>query len=175
MGVASLVKLLIIDEVHLLNDDRGPVIETLVARTLRMVEASQSMIRIVGLSATLPNYEDVGRFLRVNLSTGMFYFDASFRRVTHRAALPVHTKFCEPPGSADSKARIGLSAVTASGLWADLTASLSAHATLVSPATVGPSVLADAICRMQLDPPALNFEPPPLPAGLCLFRCSSLV
>jgi len=30
-------KLLIIDEVHLLNDERGPVIETLVARTLRQV------------------------------------------------------------------------------------------------------------------------------------------
>ena len=36
-AVASLVKLLIIDEVHLLNDERGPVIETLVARTLRQV------------------------------------------------------------------------------------------------------------------------------------------
>jgi replicative superfamily II helicase len=31
------VRLLIIDEVHLLHDDRGPVIETIVARTLRMV------------------------------------------------------------------------------------------------------------------------------------------
>jgi activating signal cointegrator complex subunit 3 len=37
MALATLVKLLIIDEVHLLNDDRGPVIETLVARTLRQV------------------------------------------------------------------------------------------------------------------------------------------
>ena len=48
------VKLLIIDEVHLLADERGPVIETIVARTLRRVESTQSMIRIVGLSATLP-------------------------------------------------------------------------------------------------------------------------
>lgn len=37
VSMASLVRLLIIDEVHLLNDDRGPVIETLVARTLRQV------------------------------------------------------------------------------------------------------------------------------------------
>ena len=64
VAVASLVRLLILDEVHLLADERGPVIETLVARTLRQVEASQSMIRIVGLSATLPNYRDVGEFLR---------------------------------------------------------------------------------------------------------------
>ena len=55
--MAASVRLLVIDEVHLLNDDRGPVIETLVARTLRMVETSQQMIRIVGLSATLPNYQ----------------------------------------------------------------------------------------------------------------------
>ena len=37
VSVAALVKLLIIDEVHLLNDSRGPVIETIVARTLRQV------------------------------------------------------------------------------------------------------------------------------------------
>lgn len=45
------------------------------------VEASQSMIRIVGLSATLPNYSDVGAFLGVNPHTGLFYFDASYRPV----------------------------------------------------------------------------------------------
>lgn len=58
------LKLLIIDEVHLLNEERGAVIETIVARTLRQVESSQSVIRIVGLSATLPNYIDVADFLR---------------------------------------------------------------------------------------------------------------
>ena len=36
-SLTSLVRLLIIDEVHLLHDDRGPVIETIVARTLRQV------------------------------------------------------------------------------------------------------------------------------------------
>ncbi|KAL3683377.1 hypothetical protein R1sor_001399 [Riccia sorocarpa] len=81
MALAVLVKLLIIDEVHLLNDDRGPVIETLVARTLRQVETSQSMIRIVGLSATLPNYLEVAQFLHVNPEAGLFYFDASYRPV----------------------------------------------------------------------------------------------
>lgn len=37
VAVAQAVTLLIIDEVHLLNDERGPVIETLVARTQRQV------------------------------------------------------------------------------------------------------------------------------------------
>lgn len=73
------VKLLIIDEVHLLHEDRGSVIETLVARTLRQVESTQLMIRVVGLSATLPNYMDVADFLGVNRNIGMFYFDQLFR------------------------------------------------------------------------------------------------
>jgi len=50
------VKLLIIDEIHLLHDTRGPVLEAIVTRTIRMVEQSKEQIRIVGLSATLPNY-----------------------------------------------------------------------------------------------------------------------
>ncbi|TFY57142.1 hypothetical protein EVJ58_g7210 [Rhodofomes roseus] len=79
--LASQVKLLIIDEVHLLNDERGAVIETIVARTLRQVESTQSVIRIIGLSATLPNYIDVAEFLSVNRYTGLFYFDSSFRPV----------------------------------------------------------------------------------------------
>ncbi|AET39778.1 RNA helicase Ecym_4766 [Eremothecium cymbalariae DBVPG len=78
-SLVSKVRLLIIDEVHLLHEDRGSVIETLVARTLRQVESSQSMIRIVGLSATLPNFIDVADFLGVNRHVGMFYFDQSFR------------------------------------------------------------------------------------------------
>lgn len=75
------VRLLIIDEVHMLHDERGAVIESLVARTQRQVESTQSLIRIVGLSATLPNYVDVADFLRVNRMAGLFYFDASFRPV----------------------------------------------------------------------------------------------
>jgi replicative superfamily II helicase len=39
------------------------------------------MIRIVGLSATLPNYQDIAKFLRVNLDSGLFYFDSSYRPV----------------------------------------------------------------------------------------------
>ncbi|XP_046804220.1 activating signal cointegrator 1 complex subunit 3 [Lucilia cuprina] len=81
VALISLVKLLIIDEVHLLHGERGPVVEALVARTLRLVESSQSMIRIVGLSATLPNYIDVSNFLRVNPMKGLFYFDGRFRPV----------------------------------------------------------------------------------------------
>lgn len=77
----QLVKLIIIDEIHLLHDSRGPVLEALVARTLRYIESSQDMIRLVGLSATLPNFEDVATFLRVNPEKGLFFFDNSYRPV----------------------------------------------------------------------------------------------
>eukprot|EP00164_Ancoracysta_twista_P005304 GFYU01007260.1.p1 GENE.GFYU01007260.1~~GFYU01007260.1.p1 ORF type:complete len:2145 (-),score=864.44 GFYU01007260.1:262-6696(-) len=75
----QLVRLVIIDEIHLLHDDRGPVLETIVARTIRQIEQTQEMIRIVGLSATLPNYDDVATFLRVD--KGLFHFDNSYRPV----------------------------------------------------------------------------------------------
>ncbi|XP_078504501.1 activating signal cointegrator 1 complex subunit 3 [Lissotriton helveticus] len=81
IGLSQLVRLLILDEVHLLHEDRGPVLESLVARTLRQVESTQSMIRILGLSATLPNYLDVASFLHVNPFIGLFYFDGRFRPV----------------------------------------------------------------------------------------------
>ncbi|KAI0905593.1 Sec63 Brl domain-containing protein [Ustulina deusta] len=91
------VRLLIIDEVHMLHDERGAVLESLVARTERQVESTQSMIRIVGLSATLPNYVDVADFLKVNLQAGLFYFDASFRPV------PLEQHFIGVKGKAGSK------------------------------------------------------------------------
>lgn len=80
-NLLSLVRLMIIDEIHLLQSDRGPVLEALVARTLRFVESSQKMTRIVGLSATLPNFQDVAEFLRVDPNHGLFYFDNSYRPV----------------------------------------------------------------------------------------------
>lgn len=52
VAVASSVRLLIVDEVHLLNDERGPVIETLVARTHRQVRhPAQSSLQAVCLNA----------------------------------------------------------------------------------------------------------------------------
>ncbi len=71
-------------EIHLLNDSRGPVIESLVARSLRSSSKSQNAVRLVGLSATLPNYKDVALFLHVELDgprRGMFFFDNSYRPV----------------------------------------------------------------------------------------------
>jgi pre-mRNA-splicing helicase BRR2 len=80
-GLSTMVSLIIIDEIHLLHDDRGPVLECIVARTLRQMQQTQDQIRLVGLSATLPNYQDVAAFMRVDASKGLFFFDNSFRPV----------------------------------------------------------------------------------------------
>ncbi|KAF8761911.1 Sec63 protein [Rhizoctonia solani] len=75
----NLVRLIIIDEIHLLHDDRGPVLESIIARTIRRMEQNGEYVRLVGLSATLPNYKDVAKFLRVDEKKGLFYFDATYR------------------------------------------------------------------------------------------------
>lgn len=77
----QLVRLVIMDEIHLLHDSRGPVLEAIVARTIRQIETTQEHIRLVGLSATLPNYQDVAVFLRVKPDKGLYYFGNQYRPV----------------------------------------------------------------------------------------------
>lgn len=79
MSYTNLVRLIIIDEIHLLHDDRGPVLESIVSRTIRKIEQTGDPVRLVGLSATLPNYRDVASFLRVDPLNGLFHFDGSYR------------------------------------------------------------------------------------------------
>lgn len=79
----SQVRLLIMDEIHLLNEDRGPVLEAIVARSLRQKEADpdQYNVRLVGLSATLPNYKDVAHFLQADIREGLKVFGPEYRPV----------------------------------------------------------------------------------------------
>ena len=79
LSYTNLVRLIIIDEIHLLHDDRGPVLESIVSRTIRKTEQTGEPVRIVGLSATLPNYRDVASFIRADFQTGVFQFDGSYR------------------------------------------------------------------------------------------------
>lgn len=53
------VKLVMIDEVHFLNDDRGAVLEAVISR-LRIQSPS---CRIVAVSATVPNIKDITNWL----------------------------------------------------------------------------------------------------------------
>lgn len=72
------IRLVIIDEIHLLEDDRGPVLESIVARMANKAELTQSYIRIIGLSATLPNYNDVAGFIK---ASHIHFFDKTYRPV----------------------------------------------------------------------------------------------
>lgn len=89
----------------LFTQERGAVIEAIVARTLRQVESSQTQIRIVGLSATLPTYKDVAVFLRVNVARDLFYFDSSYRPV------PLETCFIGVMGQNINKVKASMNEI----------------------------------------------------------------
>ncbi len=40
------VRLLIVDEIHLLHDDRGPVLESIISRTIRQVGVGCESVRL---------------------------------------------------------------------------------------------------------------------------------
>lgn len=65
--------LVVLDEIHILNDTRGWVIEGIVARAMTL-----SRTALIGMSATVYNYEDIGIFLGVSYYN-LFYFDDSYR------------------------------------------------------------------------------------------------
>jgi len=67
--------LLIIDEMHLLNEERGGVIESIVIRAKETPGT-----RIIGMSASIPNYQDVGEFIGAE-HKNTFYFGAGYREV----------------------------------------------------------------------------------------------
>ena len=58
----QLVKLFLIDEVHILNDTRGATLEAVVSR----MKTVSLEVRFVALSATIPNLNDVARWLGRN-------------------------------------------------------------------------------------------------------------
>jgi helicase len=73
----SKIKVLVVDEIHLLADpNRGPALESLIGR----IERINPFIQIVGLSATLPNAQELATWLKARL------FESGWRPVpiTHR-------------------------------------------------------------------------------------------
>ena len=79
-SIIDSIKLIIIDEVHLLHDTRGSVIESIVSRVNREKVNNGSKVRIIALSATMPNYHDIAQFLQVD-PENTFCFDNSFRPI----------------------------------------------------------------------------------------------
>jgi ATP-dependent DNA helicase HFM1/MER3 len=61
----QLVKLFLIDEVHVLKDARGATLEAVVSR----MKSVGSQVRFIALSATVPNSEDIATWLGKNAMT----------------------------------------------------------------------------------------------------------
>ena len=59
------VALLVIDEIHLLGADRGPVLEVIVSRTNFISNSTKKTVRIVGLSTALANAKDLASWLGI--------------------------------------------------------------------------------------------------------------
>ena len=62
LSYANLARLMTIDAVHLLHDEQGPVLMGIITRTIRRMEQTNDYVRLVSISATLPNYQDVAAF-----------------------------------------------------------------------------------------------------------------
>jgi replicative superfamily II helicase len=74
------VALVVIDEIHLLGQDRGPVIEVIVSRMRYIAEQTGNNIRFVGLSTALANAKDVADWLGIH-KLGLYNFKPSVRPV----------------------------------------------------------------------------------------------
>merc|ERR550532_3186944 len=75
------VRLIVIDEIHLLGEDRGPVLEVVVSRTNFISSHTSKKLRIVGLSTALANAKDLADWLGIEGQTGLYNFRPSVRPV----------------------------------------------------------------------------------------------
>jgi ATP-dependent DNA helicase HFM1/MER3 len=98
MSFVSQIGLMLVDEIHILGDDRGPCLEAALCRmkTIRRVLSTKTpmlpaaCLRIIGVSATIVNIQDVAKFLDCHPENA-FNFDESFRPVpltTHVVGFP---------------------------------------------------------------------------------------
>ncbi|KAK3015087.1 hypothetical protein RJ639_006649 [Escallonia herrerae] len=74
------VGLMILDEIHLLGADRGPILEVIVSRMRYISSQTERTVRFVGLSTALANAHDLADWLGVE-ELGLFNFKPSVRPV----------------------------------------------------------------------------------------------
>lgn len=72
------VALIVIDEIHLLGEDRGPVLEVIVSRTNFIASHTSRSLRVVGLSTALANAKDLANWLNIGQASeincgGLYY------------------------------------------------------------------------------------------------------
>ena len=84
------VALIIIDEIHLLGEDRGPVLEVIISRTNFISSHTNLQVRVIGLSTALANARDLADWLGIK-NFGLYNFKPSVRPVpleVHIQAFP---------------------------------------------------------------------------------------
>lgn len=74
------VSCVIIDEIHLLGGDRGPILEVIVSRMNYIGSQLEKKVRVVGLSTALANAIDLANWLGID-KVGLFNFRHSVRPV----------------------------------------------------------------------------------------------
>lgn len=74
------VSCVIMDEIHLLGGDRGPILEVIVSRMRYIASQRNVMIRFVGLSTALANARDLADWLGIE-NVGLYNFKPSVRPV----------------------------------------------------------------------------------------------
>jgi activating signal cointegrator complex subunit 3 len=91
-GYVRSVGLVVIDEIHLLGGDRGPVLEAIVSRMRYVAEqqADSAGVRFLGLSTALANAKDLADWLGVG-PAGLFNFKPSVRPVPLECHIQVRT------------------------------------------------------------------------------------
>ena len=98
MSFVNQIGLMLVDEIHILGDDRGPCLEAALCRmkTIRRILSIKNptlpaaSLRIIGVSATIVNVKDIATFLDCH-PENVFNFDDSFRPVpltTHVLGFP---------------------------------------------------------------------------------------
>jgi len=98
MSFVKQIGLVLVDEVHILGDDRGPCLEAALCRmknirrilSIKTPSMPAASLRMIGVSATIANIQDIATFLDCNPENA-FNFDTSFRPVpltTHVLGFP---------------------------------------------------------------------------------------
>lgn len=89
------VGLLIIDEIHLLGADRGPILEVIVSRMRYVANQTNRKLRMVGLSTALANAQDLADWMGIG-PKGFFNFKPSVRPVPLEAHIQVGRLWARP-------------------------------------------------------------------------------
>jgi replicative superfamily II helicase len=98
MSFVNRIGLMLVDEIHILGDERGPCLEAALCRmkTIRRILSIKNpnlpcaSLRIIGVSATIVNAQDIATFLECHPENA-FNFDETFRPVpltTHVLGFP---------------------------------------------------------------------------------------